>query len=216
MIYALLFISTIFMTSSLNTMEIIKNNKNKKVHTEKNCWGNDIVTQLILTQRVCDKNKLPQEIITQIHAYNFLLKHKHFANNFTCINQWNDFLIPTKYHYLLSPQQINILETLFKTKPCIFDSWDGYGVSGYMYFLPSKKDYKKFLTLPIELRKCLVKLPQSKIKNKLTDHYINTNKAIGIITWRTRGLSMYATQQSIEQKLIVPEDKEDKIYHKRL
>ena len=144
MLYARLFICTIFITSSLSSMEIIQKNKNKKVHTEKNCWGNDIVTQLILTQRVCDKNKLPQEIITQIHAYNLLLKHKHFENNFTCINQWNDFLIPINYHYLLSPQQINILETLFKGQIQKFDTWHGvpnYGhsVTEYICIYTIKK-----------------------------------------------------------------------------
>src|SRR6266404_372375 len=82
----------------------------------------------------------------------------NFKNNLTCINQWNALGIPTEYQKLLSPEQTNILEKIFKTKPLFFTGDIGC-YHGY-YLLSSSKDYKKFLTLPIKLRQCLINAPQ--------------------------------------------------------
>jgi hypothetical protein len=197
----LIFMSILFINNSSQSMEIIKNKIYKKKHKP---TFNLYPHEFFFTQKMIETHNLPQEIITQIRQYCLLARHKNFKNNFTRIDKWQDFLIPTKYQYLLSPQHKTILENLFKTKPIEYsDSTNIY------YVLPSKRIYKKFLTLPIEIRRCLVKLPQSKIKNPLMGNYINYQKAIGVTTYEMThpGFGQIGSTEIIKAKYIIPEDK---------
>ena len=194
-------ISILFTISSLNCMEIIKKNiYKKKGKPTFNLYHHEF----FFTQKMIATHNLPQDVVTQIRQYCLLLRHEAFKNNFTCIDQWQDFLIPTKYQYLLSSQHINILENLFQTKPI-----EDNDTNIYFYVLPSKRIYKKFLTLPIEIRRCLIKLPQSKIKDPRMNNYINYQKVIGVASREMThpGFGEIGSKEIIKAKYIIPEDK---------
>jgi len=140
-------------------MEIIKKNKNKKLHSTKNYWGNPIITQFILTQRICDQNKILPEITKQIKYYNIAAKDNAFKSySKIFIEQWDNFYIPTIYYYHLTSKQMSLMEKLL-TSDTYYDSKE----HEFYHCLESKKDYKLFLTLPERIRLQLSLLPQSEI-----------------------------------------------------
>ena len=195
----LIFLSILFITSPLHCMEIIKKYTYKKKRKQ---TFNVYPHEFFFTQKMIKTHNLPKEIVTQIRQYCLLLRHEDFKNNFTYMDQWQDFRIPTKYQYLLSSQHINVLEGLFKTTPIEFNDTNIY------YVLPSEKIYKHFLTLPIEIRRCLIKLPQSKIKDPFMDNYINNKKAIGVTTCEmtTPAFGQMGSKEITKAKYIIPED----------
>jgi hypothetical protein len=143
--------------------------------------------------KLFDKEKKPEQAIALIQQYILLLRHQYFQKHFTHIKEWNDFCIPIRYQYLLSSDQINLLQTLFHNRPISFEKQvftfsrnSQYYIpykekNEYLYVLPSKRDYNRFLKLPLEIRRCLACLPQSKIEVPLRDVDINQYKAIGFI-----------------------------------
>jgi len=201
----LIFMSILFITSPLNCMEIIKKNIYKKKHKP---TFNGYPYEFFYTQKMITTHNLPKDIVAQIDQYCLLLRHEDFKNNFTCMDQWQDLLIPTKYQYFLSSQHINILECLFKTKPIKYNNINTNRYY-YYYVLPSKRIYKRFLTLPIEIRRCLVKLPQSKIEDPRMDNYFNNQKAIGVASREMThpAFGQIGSTEIIKAKYIVPEDK---------
>jgi hypothetical protein len=188
-------------------MEIIKKNIYKKKRKQA---FNTYPHEFFFTQKMMATHNLPQDIVTEIHQYCLLLRYEAFKNNFTCIDQWQDFLIPTKYQYLLSSQHINILENLFKTELMEYEE----DTNIYFYVLPSQRMYKKILTLPIEIRRCLVKLPQSKIKDHRMNNFINDHKGIGVTTYEIThpGFGQIGGREIIKIKPIIPENKDKNKY----
>jgi hypothetical protein len=154
-----IFASILFITHSSHAMEIVK----------KNYWGNDIVTQFIFTQKVCDKNQLPLEMTRHIKNYNIALKNKEFQNS-SLLSQWENCRIPSKNHYYLTPEQMNLVQEIFE-KPYKLQSdliyHNGRIIIGritYYYSLNSNKDYTLFLTLPVTLRTCLTETQKKRVK----------------------------------------------------
>lgn len=186
------------MTSSLNSMEVIKKPKNKKTHNKKihdpNEYLHTTIQKFWLIHQI---GNFPKEITNLIQPYE-IPTNKNFEQDFRHVDVWRDFRIPLFYYYLLQSSQIKIIEKLFTSEP----SWIPYQERvAIHYSLPSKEDYKEFLTLPIELRRYLTKLPQS-AQNKLKldgrtnpDNNINEHKIIRI------------RQKTTKPKLIIPEEK---------
>lgn len=177
-------------------MEIIK----KKIYKKKSQQTFNLYPhEFFFTLKMIEPHNLPQDIITRIRQYCLLLRHEDFKNKFTCMNQWHDSFIPTKYQYLLSSQQINILENLFKDKP----KYSKF--NGYIYILPSTRIYKKFLTLPIELRKCLREIRQP----SLSGYYAYHHGAIAVIDREVTpgGFGQINSREIIKHKPILPENK---------
>jgi hypothetical protein len=161
MFYALIFISTIFITSSLNSMEITQYSKDITKHTTAN-FPYPINQKLLLVQQIYQQNNLPRDVINHIQQYSIALDLQNSTDQFRI--KWNDFRIPTIYYPFLTPKQKTLLTELLTSEPywhknyllpCDLDTIE------FEYYLKSKKDYELFLTLPIDLRKCLALLPSS-------------------------------------------------------
>jgi hypothetical protein len=167
MFYTITIISTLFMTSALHSMEIITQNKDIKKK-----FPYPINQKLLLIQKIYQKNNLPEDIINYIQEYSIALNNRDFQNSTDkFIIKWNDFRIPTTYYPLLTPKHISLLKELLTVQPYEYQlqtlcSCGRPEKIEFEYYLKSKKDYELFLTLPIELRKCLALLPSSAI-NKL-------------------------------------------------
>ena len=167
MIYARLFICTILMTSSLNSMEIVKK------HTQ----HSQSFKRYLLTQKICKKESFPKEIGYYIIHYYLALKNNHLLGLLKkedlFMVAWDNVHIPINYYHLLTYIQIELIKEILSYRPpCVqychkcdkykLDKRD-YRLCEKDYFLESKKDYQLFLTLPIELRKCLAQAPKSLI-----------------------------------------------------
>lgn len=168
--YGLILFIITSITNPSHCMEIIKKNKHRKLHSTKNYWVNPIIVQSMLTQRICDPYKLPTEIVKHITSYNIALKNNTFENNTNPFaTKWNDFRIPTSYIFILTSEQMSLIQELLTSTPhrttCV------HGQCTLEYALKSKKDYALFLTIPLELRKCLTLLPKSEVK-KYTNTYL--------------------------------------------
>jgi hypothetical protein len=174
--YALLFISTILMTSSLNAMEIIKKRKNQKKYKQ----HSQTLKRYLLIQKICQRDNAPEEIGHYIIQYYIALSNNDLLerlnlnlNRFMVL--WDDAHIPINYYHLLTNTQLVLMsEILSYRPPCLqhYSKRKKYklykrGLYEGDYFLQSEKDYQLFLTLPIELRKCLAQAPKSLIDSAI-------------------------------------------------
>jgi len=161
-------------------MEIIKK-KIKQRHITKNKHTNIITKEFFTTQRILDNNKtFPQEIIPQIRKYCILLQNKELEDNKRFAEKWNDFSIPLKFYPLLTPQQKKVIKYMLTSTPCVELLPNGPQVN---YILKSIKQYDQFVTLPIELRKCLTLLPKSIVEQVHLPYFpfpINPGKTIQV------------------------------------
>jgi hypothetical protein len=166
------------MTNALHSMEIITQNKDTKKNSPY-----PINQKLLLVKKVYTKNNLPKDVINYIQQYSIALNNRDFQNSTDkFIIQWNDFRIPTIYYLLLTPKHISLLKELLTAQPYEHQihTLRSYGPETieFEYYLKSKKDYKLFLTLPIELRKCLALLPSSAINKLATSSTQRANPTI--------------------------------------
>src|SRR4030095_1643651 len=156
MLYMLIIISVFFITSSLQSMEIIK-----KVFHKNKQYRNPIIENNIIVNKISKKYNLPQEIILFIKKLSELSRNKDFEHTFPCINVWNNFSIPITYHQFLSPEQTDVVKTLFSGSihlmPC-------RGHVFIAYLLDSSQQYKVFKTIPIAFRLYLIKPPHHEQK----------------------------------------------------
>lgn len=231
MFYALIFIATICLNNSLNSMELFKKKKSAQKTTKSN-HCHSIINDIFFIKNICHNYVIAQDIGDSIQQYSLLLRKKYFEQNFSSLYHWNDFRIPLAYQYLLTPSQIKILQTLFTEQP--FTTRFGYSQCSMQHHLPSTKAYNEFLTLPIELRRCLTKLPISEInkqkeyntRNNRTDNIsidglINKHAIIQVKKKSPKiGVGLTPTDPSPEEphyiywgykpKFIVPEEKSNK------
>lgn len=161
MFYSLIFISTIFLTSSLNSMEIVK--KNRKPNTT--------LKKYLLTKEIGKNNDTPIEISNYITQHHITLLNNHLLDllkdeNSTMV-AWDDAHIPVNYYLLLNYPQIELIKDVLLSSskidlPYVPQYYERHRGNPYQwdYFIQSEDDYKLFLTLPIELRKCLAQAPK--------------------------------------------------------
>lgn len=180
---ALIFLSMLLTTHISQTMEVTKKNKNKKHRSTKNYWGNPIITQFILTQRICDKYKLIKEITENIKHYNIALKKNTFEKNPGSFRaEWGNFYIPEIYHYHLTSQQMNLLQELLTSTRN--RNWNPE--QGIYYTLESHTYYPLFKTIPMAIRIQLSLLPHTErtvqehlqYPGTITNLKINNNQTI--------------------------------------
>lgn len=211
MFYVLLFISTIFMTSSLNAMEIIKKNKVHKKHT----LDDSINKELLFVHAITDKKFLSNEITKKIILpYCAALKNKEFEDRSETFKEtwFKDSLITRDYYFLTSQQK----ELMYKIITTRFEA-----LNQIDYYLDSTKEYKLFLKLPIELRKNLTLLPNS-IKSSLillpgSSLYSNPDKTIQVKTTFNTVMIMAIANRYYDDgipKPIIPEENEKKNHKK--
>ena len=147
-------------------------------------YNNPITYILFFARMMREEKNIPRDITNNILQYSVCLKNKDFKENFPHKGIWDDFHIPIQYQYLLTAEQLNILGNVFKYRPqeCL-----QYEIYSRYYYLKSKKDYKLFLQLPIEVRSCLTKLPQTtpddwrNVNNTNIDRDINKKKKIFVL-----------------------------------
>jgi hypothetical protein len=165
MLHIFLFIST-FIISNSNAMEIVKSNGNQKK------YAHPFFEKYLLIQEICYKNNIPRDINKYITQYHIALRNNHLLsllkNGHSFMLAWNNAHIPINYYHLLNNTQIQLLQEIFqspsKTPIYLPQYWrrQKRNLEDH-YFLQSEKEYQLFLTLPIELRKCLTKAPHSLI-----------------------------------------------------
>lgn len=212
MFYVFLLISTILMTNSLNSMEIIKRNKAQKKHT----LDDSINKELLFVHAITDKEVLPSEITKKIILpYCAALKNKEFEERSETFKEtWFKNSLITRDYYFLTSQQKELMYKIITTR---FE-----GLTRIEYCLDSTKEYKLFLKLPIELRKNLTLVPNSiKFRQILlpgSSLYINPDKTIQVRTTGQKIMVMvianhYYCDDSIP-KSIIPEEIEKKNHKK--
>lgn len=229
------------MSDSLKSMEIIKKEKNQKKYTKPNKFKkytkpNKFFEKYLLTQKICEQKSVPKEIQYYIMQYHIALKNNDLLRLLKKENPtmvaWDNAHIPINYYHLLnstqigfitdillSPQRIYLYHPLPQCKarkkhlPCSLD-----------YFLQSEKDYEFFLTLPIDLRKCLAQAPKSLINQacKLQENPHYNGKSIPIIQVKSNLTEINHTALKLcnrpinadffgyTPRLIVPEEKNHK------
>lgn len=194
----LLFMTTLFITSASYSMKIIKKiNRIKTKNFLQQKYIHPIITDFLVTQRMLNSNILPKEITTQIQQLCIRLRDNDFENNFLYFDIWNDFNIPRHYHWHLTSQQTHCLQQYFMYEPSLIACHQEKRIAMH-YSLNSKEDYKIFKTIPIEIRRCLTKLPQSK---QGIDGYTNTD----INEYKI--LRVGDCYKGIKGKFIIPEEK---------
>ena len=193
----------------------IKPKKHKKSSAMQ--WGNSIITSFMCIQKICAENKILPEIMNHIKWYSVALKEKDFLNTSElCLYNWHDFRIPANYHYFLTLQQIHLMQDLLTSSP-YSGSYDN--IRQIHYILKSKKDYQLFITLPIELRKCLTLMPESEInlqkqilpleRSLITK--INVNQTIEVKYKTKKPITISQTQfPGSKPKPILPEEDKKK------
>ncbi len=184
-IHALIFCSILCITNTSHPMEIIKKIKAKKGHKQHtNNYKHPIITDLLVTQRMLENSIFPKDITTQIQQFCIQLRNKDFENSFPFLDTWDDFAIPRYYHYYLSPQQITCLQKYFSLKDTIINE----NRITICYSL-ERKDYKTiFITIPIEIRQYLTRLPQSYNQLALPSNIdVNGCKKLVTTGWGIRG-----------------------------
>jgi hypothetical protein len=178
-------------------MEIIK--KNKKEHKLND--NDSIIKELLFAHTITQKKILPKEITQQIilncvelihkdidNLPNITSNHRKFKKSFK--ETWFASDTPIIDYYFTTTQQKELMKKILETEAtCI-----GQKIT-VDYFLDSPKEYKLFLTLPLNLRKNLTLLSQylknSVIKTRYSDgvlvieaqsSYINADKTIQVRT----------------------------------
>jgi hypothetical protein len=205
----LIFMSILFIISSLNCMEITQNNYNYPISKE-----------LLFCHDIYQKNIFPKDVIKYLLQFSTLLKNKDLKNtikrdthdriNDPFFREWCNFNIPLSYYHLLKPEQLLIIKHL------LLNNFNGKGPPEHpnmftkYYTLKSKSDYKTFLTLPIDMRRLL--------SDKIIDEYAGCKLApylkyvpyivqvqypLSKATWHKRAKSNHC---GYEEKFIVPED----------
>jgi hypothetical protein len=153
-------------------MEIVKKHKNQKNHTK----PSPTLKKYLLIQEICQNKNIPKEINHYIIQHYIDLRNQDLLNllkdeNPTMI-AWDNVHIPINYYHLLTSIQIELINEFLLSRPRGQLNrprdqqryrYTKYNSFEYHYFLQSKKDYQLFLTLPIELRKCLAQPAKSLI-----------------------------------------------------
>jgi hypothetical protein len=127
-----------------------------------------IITKEFFTTHRLFANTLLNDMVPLIRQYSILLKYKDLETNKPFAKKWDDFSIPIKYYPLLTIKQITVLESMFTSLP--FVMFGRRKLPEVHYILESDKQYKKFITLPIELREYLTLLPKSVLEEQLQPH----------------------------------------------
>lgn len=213
--HILILMITILTSNSLNPMHKATHRKLKE--NKKSSYNNLITKEFLFAKTIRNNNILSTTIICIILNYSRLLRDKDFRDSTAAYaEQWRDFRIPTLYHHILSSKQMNLIQNLLTS-----EHFEGYSPIDFSkeliqiyrpyemhYCLKSKKDYKLFLTLPIELRQCLTQLPSSKTDyNIIIPENINPNKTILVKSIMAK-ITKETDFTGYKAKLIVPEEKE--------
>jgi hypothetical protein len=171
----LIFLSLLCITNASQPMEIVK-----KLIPRKHNNDDSINKELLFAHTIANNGILPREITKYIISYCAALKNKEFEYS-PLKFQWFKNSVITCDYYFLTSQQKDLMNKLYISR-CV-----GYAPTSpeVSYFLDSTKEYKLFLTLPIELRKH-VTLVSDDIKSCYTSPisslYINQNKTIQVKT----------------------------------
>src|SRR4030095_4302267 len=163
----IIFINILFITNLLFSMEILKNILNRK-HIN----NNPITIALLFAYN--QQKILPKDITNYILHYCINLKYEDFIYQSQSFkSKWfKNNTISIDYFYLTTKQK-NLMNELIKTEHSLFNI--NFEVS---YFLPSTKEYKRFLTLPLPLRQQLASFPFT--------HTITATKTIFVKTYRAQ------------------------------
>jgi hypothetical protein len=169
--YTLIYIIILFINHSLLCMNkscmTDISTKKKSLPSKKTPFNNNysIIKELLFAHTMRKKNIFPRDITNYILHYSSSLKDKIFAqNNETYALSWKDFNIPSFYHHTLTQKQMTVIQYMLSSRA--YTITFGYGQCAIHYSLKSEKDYRTFLTLPLELRKCLTQLPLSEINKQ--------------------------------------------------
>jgi hypothetical protein len=206
----LIFIITLFISHSLNCMEIIKKKDPLKRKKQRH-YQHPIIADFLVLQELKKESKkretFPQDLIHQIQKLCIQLRNKDFKDNFLYVDLWNDFQIPFHYHYRLTPEHIKSLQKYFKYKPSYIPYHDEKRLAQH-YSFDRKEDYEIFITIPIEIRRYLTQLPKSVQNQKafpFTNTDINEYKIVRVGYFHKTVFG--DTYQGIEGKFIIPEEK---------
>jgi hypothetical protein len=146
-------------------MEIVKKHKNQKNQTK----PSPTLKKYLLIQEICQNKSIPKEISHCIIQYCIALRNQNLLNLLKDKNPimvaWDDVHIPINYYLLLTSIQIELINEILLNRLRVQQRYrhTKYNSLECHYFLQSKKDYQLFLTLPIELRKCLAQSSKSLI-----------------------------------------------------
>lgn len=201
-IRTLMYTSALFTSTALHSMETVTNNKNTYKQYYDDC---PINKELLFAHTMRKNNILPHDVANYLIQYCLLLRNNDFYNNTEpFIVQWKDFCIPPYYYHTLRPQHIVLIKELLSKQP--FSTRFGCGQCELHYPLQSHKDYKLFLDLPIELRRCLTKLPESEIKkiNPLRSCYLPPDFQIDITINETKTILVRSRSKTKADRLISP------------
>jgi len=163
MYHIIIFMSIVLVTTESYSMNKIRKTKLIKHHKKNNNLYHSLAGELLFTHHIINKNILLPEIAWQIAHWSSLLKRKDFENKKEpFIEKWHDFRIPIENCYFLTQKQIILTQKIVMSIPIQTAVDDGILVSNEIFYrLSSEREYKLFLTLPIQLRKCLSKKPLS-------------------------------------------------------
>lgn len=133
--------------------------------SEKNTkWNTDytLYKELFFTYSMRTTAILIKKITNYILCYSTLIHNKEFEEK-RYAKKWKEALIPSFYHHLLTPEQLSLTtELLLPTSYLMRLECNQCEIH---YHLKSQKGYKLFLTLPVEMRLYLTKLPLLEISN---------------------------------------------------
>ena len=202
----LIFLSMLCITNASQPMEIVK-----KLIPRKHNNDDSINKELLFAHTIANNGILPREITKYIISYCAALKNKEFKYSPVKFQWFKNSVITCDYYFLTS-QQKDLMNKLYISR-CV-----GYAPTGpeVNYFLDSTKEYKLFLTLPIELRRHLTlvsdDIKSCQISPLVSSPYINPKKTIQIKTPTARLISIvgqtYKDSHFYESipKPIVPEE----------
>lgn len=159
----IIFMSIILITAESHSMNKVRKTKSVKRYKKDNNRYHSLSEELLVTQRIIDKKILLPEIAWHVMSYSLLLTHKRFENRQEpFIEKWHDFRIPISCCHFLTQKQMALTRNIIMSVPIQQTECDGIIMSNEIFYrLSSERKYKLFLTLPIQLRRCLSKKPLS-------------------------------------------------------
>jgi len=186
-------------------MEIVKKitKKHKTNENKQTICHHPIITDFLIIQEINDMYSIPKELTIVMQQYCMQIRDQNFKDNFPYVDLWNDFQIPLHYHYYLTPEQIESLQEYFKYEPSNIPYLREDRLAKH-YSLTTKKDYKTFITIPIEIRRYLTQLPQSVQKKKqfnFTNTDINEYKIVHVGTNYTGTKGKYIIPEEVTKKI---------------
>jgi hypothetical protein len=173
-----------------------------------------LIEELRFAHHIVHKKSIPKEIANHIVLYSAVLKNQDFENKVDpFVYQWHQFKIPPSYSYFLNQKQYYLIKSLITSEPLEKKTFIKNQVIHLelYYTLPSKKDYKLFLTIPIELRRRLCYKPLRFLSSELHEYdetcVLKEHCYICNRTKINNGKKIKVKRKhSCEYKYIVPED----------